>query len=95
VSADGSQNKQMGESHSIIDENIRRGSALVQQLLTLARKSTSKLESVSINVLVEGIVALITPTFPKTIELSASLKADLPPIMADKNQIEQLCSIFV
>ncbi len=89
LSADGSQKKQMGESLSIIDENIRRGSALVQQLLTLARKSTSKLESVSINVLVEGIIALITPTFPKTIELSASLEADLPPIMADKNQIEQ------
>jgi signal transduction histidine kinase len=57
--------------------------------LTLARKSTTKVESVNVNGLVEGLITLITQTFPKTIELSPVLEADLPPITADKNQIEQ------
>jgi len=47
------------------------------------------MESVYVNGMVEGLITLITQTFPKTIELSTALEADLPPIMADKNQIEQ------
>jgi CheY-like chemotaxis protein len=46
-------------------------------------------ESVNVNGLVEGLLTLITQTFPKTIELSVALEADLPPITGDKNQIEQ------
>jgi PAS domain S-box-containing protein len=83
------QDKETSESLTIIDETVHRGSALVQQLLTLARKSTTKVESVNVNGLVEGLITLITQTFPKTIELSLALEADLPSIMADKNQIEQ------
>jgi PAS domain S-box-containing protein len=85
----GTQDKEIGESLTVIDETVHRGSALVQQLLTLARKSTTKVESVNVNGLVEGLIPLITQTFPKTIELSRALEADLPPITADKNQIEQ------
>jgi two-component system, chemotaxis family, CheB/CheR fusion protein len=85
----GTQDKEIGDSLTVIDETVHRGSALVQQLLTLARKSTTKVEAVDINGLVEGLIALITQTFPKTIELSRALEADLPPITADKNQIEQ------
>jgi PAS domain S-box-containing protein len=83
------QDKETSESLNIIDETVHRGSALVQQLLTLARKSTTQVESVNVNALIEGLITLITQTFPKTIELSAALEPDLPPIMADKNQIEQ------
>jgi signal transduction histidine kinase len=61
----------------------------VQQLLTLARKSSIHLESVSINGLIEGLISLINQTFPKIIELSSVLEPDLPPILADRNQIEQ------
>ena len=83
------QDKEIGESLTVINETVHRGAALVQQLLTLARKSPIKVESVNVNGLVEGLITLITQTFPKTIELSPALEADLPPITADKNQIEQ------
>src|SRR5262245_16543220 len=83
------QDKETSESLTIIDETVHRGSALVQQLLTLARKSTTNVESVNVNAVIKGLIALITQTFPKTIELSSELEADLPPITADKNQIEQ------
>jgi two-component system cell cycle sensor histidine kinase/response regulator CckA len=87
--ADRAQDKQMEESLTVINETVQRGSALVQQLLTLARKSTTKVESVNVNGLVKGLIALMTQTFSKTIEFSSALEADLPPITADKNQIEQ------
>jgi two-component system cell cycle sensor histidine kinase/response regulator CckA len=87
--ADRAQDKQMEESVTVINETVQRGSALVQQLLTLARKSTTKVESVNVNGLVKGLIALMTQTFSKTIEFSSALEADLPPITADKNQIEQ------
>jgi PAS domain S-box-containing protein len=83
------QDKKIGESLTVINETVHRGAALVQQLLTLARKSPIKVESVNVNGLIEGLITLITQTFPKTIELSPALEADLPPITADKNQIEQ------
>jgi two-component system, chemotaxis family, CheB/CheR fusion protein len=84
-----SDDKPIGESLTVINETVQRGSALVQQLLTLARRGSTNLELVHANVLVEGLVALIRQTFPKTIEVSCSLEADLPPIRADKNQIDQ------
>jgi signal transduction histidine kinase/ActR/RegA family two-component response regulator len=82
-------NEEMADSLTVINETVLRGSALVQQLLTLARKSSIKLDSVNVNILIEGLIGLLRQTFPKTIELNSSLQADLPPIMADKNQIEQ------
>jgi two-component system, cell cycle sensor histidine kinase and response regulator CckA len=83
------QDQEIGESLTVINETVHRGAALVQQLLTLARKSPTKVESVNANGLVEGLITLITQTFPKTIEFCPALEADLPPITADKNQIEQ------
>ena len=77
------------ESLAIISETVQRGAILVQQLLTLARKSSIHLESISLNGLIEGLISLISQTFPKTIELNSRLEANLPPILADRNQIEQ------
>jgi PAS domain S-box-containing protein len=85
----GARNKQIEESLAVINETVQRGSALVQQLLTMARKSSTRLESVDANAVVEKLVAVIRQTFPKTIESTSLLEADLPPILADKNQVEQ------
>jgi len=85
----GARSKLINESLTVINETVQRGSALVQQLLTLARKSSTDFEWVNANVLIEELIALISQTFPKTIELSSTLEPDLPPITADKNQIQQ------
>ena len=86
----GIHNKETDESLTVINETIRRGSALVQQLLAVGRKSTgANFESVDVNVLVDGMIALVGQTFPKTIELSSSLQPNIAAITADKNQIEQ------
>jgi signal transduction histidine kinase/ActR/RegA family two-component response regulator len=89
VRAHGVQTKEISESLTVIDETIQRGSALVQQLLTLARKTEVKRGSVDANRLIEGLISLIKQTFPKTIELNSDLARDLPTIMGDENQFGQ------
>ena len=80
----------INESVAVINDTVKRGAALVQQLLTVGRKSVGvELKPINVNVLVEGMLRLIKQTFPKTIELSCNLEPDLPAIMADGNQIEQ------
>jgi PAS domain S-box-containing protein len=82
------ENKETSESLAVLDETIQRGSALVRQLLTLARKNEVKTASMDVNKLVEGLIRLIRQTFPKTIEVSADLEPHLPPVISDGSQLE-------
>src|SRR5215813_2706803 len=84
------------ESLNTIDETVQRGAALVQQLLTVAQKTTGKPTLLNPNLLIEGLIKIVRETFPKDIEVSSSLAANLPPILADKTQLEQvLLNLFV
>jgi two-component system cell cycle sensor histidine kinase/response regulator CckA len=84
------QNEEMEESLFAINDTVKRGAALVHQLLTLGGRSRSiESKPVDINILVNRLIVLIRQTFPKTIELDPILETDLPPITGDKNQIEQ------
>lgn len=84
------QNDEIEESLVAINDTVKRGSALVHQLLTLGHRSRGiELRTVDINILVEGLIVLIRHTFPKTIELDQVLETDIPPIAGDENQIEQ------
>jgi signal transduction histidine kinase len=62
----------------------------VQQLLTLAHKTETKLEPIDVNKLVEELRQLLKETFPRNIELKLDLARDLPLIVADPNQITQV-----
>jgi PAS domain S-box-containing protein len=74
-------------------ENIllasNRATGLVKQLLTFARKSESEFVPVVVNSVVEETAKMIGETFPKTIALSLHLDNQLPPIIADANQLYQ------
>jgi len=89
--------KEIQDSVRVINDTVGRGSAVVQQLLTVGRKDRSTdFELVNLNALIEGLLPLIQETFPKTIELSCVMEPDLPQIMADKNQIQQaLLNLYV
>jgi PAS domain S-box-containing protein len=80
---------QTSESLKVINETIQRGSGIVQQLLTLARKTESRLEPTDANHLLEGLIKLLKETFPKTIELETKQAPELPAVLADPNQISQ------
>lgn len=74
----------------IIRQAAERGTSLVKQLLTFARKSEVKTERLKINHLVHEIEKLVAETFPKSVSLELTLKTDLPDIQADSTQIHQV-----
>ena len=73
-----------------IQRAVDRGAALVRQLLTFARKTESKLESVQVTDTIREIAKLLRETFPKTITIETDLPADIPAIDADPTQIHQI-----
>ena len=93
----GGQKEQMDESIKVINDTVQRGAALVQQLLAVAQKTSgTRFVLLDINSLIEGLIKLVRETFPKTIEVNSSLAPELPVIMGDKTQIEQvLLNLFV
>jgi signal transduction histidine kinase/integral membrane sensor domain MASE1/ActR/RegA family two-component response regulator len=72
-----------------IDQQIKRGSSLVRQLLTVARKTETHLAPTDANSFVLTISELIKQSFPKTITVALDLDPGLPPVMADSNQLSQ------
>jgi PAS domain S-box-containing protein len=73
----------------VIDETIDRGASLVKQLLTLARKSETRLTCTDPNQLIRELSALLQQTLPKTVDVSLQLESNLLSIMADPSQITQ------
>ena len=78
------------QSVEVIKESVKRGSSLVQQLLAIGRKSESQLDFVDVNGMIRSLEPLLKKTFDRTIDISLSLAAGLPPIRADRNQINQV-----
>lgn len=68
---------------------VERGSALVRQLLTFARKSEVVFAPISVNEAVVEVVSLCEETFPKTITFTRALDVNLPPVVADRTQLHQ------
>jgi two-component system cell cycle sensor histidine kinase/response regulator CckA len=67
-----------------------RGSDVVKQLLTFARKSEVHRRPLAVNDLVRETSRLIEETFPKTIAVSLELESQLPTITADQTQLHQV-----
>jgi two-component system, cell cycle sensor histidine kinase and response regulator CckA len=72
-----------------INTAVQRGTNLVRQLLTFARKSDVSYESLDTNVTVEELMGMIRSTFPKSISVNVQLCKDMPPIRGDVSQIHQ------
>jgi signal transduction histidine kinase/ActR/RegA family two-component response regulator len=89
IASQSAENAEISESVTVINEAIKRGAGVVQELLTMARKTEANLEPTDINALVTGLVELLKGTFPKNVEIKLHLAEDLPPIMADLSQIDQ------
>ena len=77
------------ESLNVIDESVERGAYEVKQLLTLARKTESRLTLCNPNDLLSELAKLLKQTLPKTIELTLDLDSKAPPLAIDTNQINQ------
>ncbi len=73
---------------------IRRSSEqaakLTQQLMAYAGKGRFISEHIHLSELIGDILALIQTSIPKTVDVRLNLAPDLPDILADSGQIEQL-----
>lgn len=72
-----------------ITKAVHRGTSLVRQLLTFARKTDVLFESVNVNATVEELAKMLMETFPKLITFSLKLEKGIPSITADSNQLHQ------
>ncbi len=89
ISMQSPANPQIVENTKIINEEVERGAAVVRQLLTIARKTETRLARTDANQVVLMVSELIKQTFPKTIEVKLNLDRTLRPVLADANQINQ------
>ncbi|TGL81423.1 hybrid sensor histidine kinase/response regulator [Leptospira yasudae] len=89
---DDEQNDSLNRKSSVetIARTIRRGSDLVQQLLTISRKSELNLAQINVNTIVREVVRLMDETFSKRITIKMSIDTNLSFILADSIQIYQV-----
>ena len=65
-----------------------RGSTLTQRMLAFARRQELKLETIVLQSLIEGMIDLLDRSLGPEIVLHVDLADDLPPVLADANQLE-------
>ena len=84
------QPEKISKSVDAIQKAAERGTALVNQLLTFARKGESVYERVQVNDVVVEILKLLKEILPKTIEVVSVTDPALPLISADPAQLHQV-----
>lgn len=80
----------LSETMEVIKETVQRGAALVQQLLSIARKTEIRFQTSNINAILEKLKVLLSETFPKTIDIGLELDPEISPVILDPNQIHQV-----
>jgi signal transduction histidine kinase len=74
-----------------IVRNVDRGSAVVARIRALARKAPEKLEAVSLDEVIEDVLAIANSEVTKHgVQVGREFAPDLPPVKADRVQIEQV-----
>jgi PAS domain S-box-containing protein len=73
-----------------IIRSAHRGKELVQQILAFSRKKNSNLRSLDLNQIVGRVRKMLDRTLPKMIAIETHLAAELPPVLADAVQLEQV-----
>ncbi len=81
--------KKLAQSIDTINKSVMRGTDLVRQILTFARKSEALFQPVQIYDLIEELVKMLKGTFPKNIEFSLQMGEGLPTILGDRTQLHQ------
>ena len=73
-----------------IQSAAERAARLARRLLAFARRETIQPEVIDLNALVRDIELLLTHTIGEHVSLKTELDPELPPIEADRGQIEQI-----
>jgi len=80
----------------IIEGASRRGSSLTRQLLTFARKTETRSETVDVNTIIRETLHLVERSFTKVIALRTRLTEEATGVRGDAGQIQQaLLNLFL
>ncbi len=79
----------VSQSLNAINQAVRRGAALIQQLVGVTTKSNLEFASVNVNSVVQDLLRMVAEVFPKTIAYAQHLDPAHPSILADQNQFHQ------
>jgi PAS domain S-box-containing protein len=75
----------------MLEESARRGSQLVQQILSFARGSDGTRSSIQVEYLLREVVRVARQTFPKSVDISINLATgNLWMVSADATQLHQV-----
>jgi PAS domain S-box-containing protein len=69
-------------------QSAERAKTLVQRLLAFARRQPLQTTAVDVTALIDDMAGLISSTVGPTIDVRVDVARDLPPAMADQNQLE-------
>ncbi len=75
---------------NLLENNVKRGAALVKQVLSFARGLEGDRTIVQVKHLILEIANIIKETFPKSIELHTNIASDLETVLADATQLHQV-----
>ena len=75
---------------NLVLESGERAARLIRQMLTYAGDGDLRLERVDLQDLVRKTWDLVRASFPSGIEVQFLTRQDLPPLLADSSQIEQI-----
>ncbi|HXX62267.1 MAG TPA: PAS domain S-box protein [Bacteroidota bacterium] len=79
-----------------ITKAAERAAGVVRQLLTFARKTEQRRESVRVNDVIQELLKFLKETFPKSIVITSRMADNLPSVVADATQLHQVfMNIFV
>lgn len=73
-----------------IETNVKRGAALIKQVLSFARGLEGKRTTVQVKHLILEIEHIVKETFPKSIELYTNIASNLWTVSGDPTQLHQI-----
>jgi two-component system, chemotaxis family, CheB/CheR fusion protein len=89
LARDGLAPDRRAESAQSIEKAVERGTAVVRQLLTFARKTDVAFEPTDVNEVVGEVASMLRETFPKEIRVVTKLTDAPARVRADPNQLHQ------
>jgi len=77
------------QSVHAINQAVRRGAGLIQQLIGVTTKSNLQYSTVDVNTMLEDLMSMVIEVFPKTITFVQRLDPFRPMVSAEQNQLHQ------
>ncbi|WP_375738478.1 PAS domain S-box protein [Pseudomonas boanensis] len=82
--------ERLGKYLARVQRSAEKARDLIQQMLTFSRGSRGKPQEVALDRLLGDFIRLVESTLPATVELHTRLDHDLPSVLADPVQLEQV-----